>query len=238
MKAIQIFDQQQLYNVPIPERTDSYCPVPHKSIVERIQEEADKHNLVLTSTLYKGAKEGKQVIGNFNFLGDNSDFRLQVAFRNSYDKSLSFGLCVGNQVFICENGMLSGEIKLKRVHKGSAVSEIDDKIIKSFEIAYEVYNNNIIAAERLANVEVSNKAIEALVGELFLQHSVLNSMQMNVVKEQLFNSRNFKTIWEPGFSAWDAYNAITEALKISHPTTYLQDHIDTHKIIMNEFIGV
>ena len=86
MKAIQIFDQQQLYNVPIPERTSTYSPVSHQNVIERIQEEAYKNNLVLSSTLYKGAKDGKQVIGNFNFLGDNSDFKFQVAFRNSYDK--------------------------------------------------------------------------------------------------------------------------------------------------------
>lgn len=39
-----------------------------------------------------------------------------------------------------------------------------------------------------------------------------------------FNSKNFNLITSNEFTAWDLYNAVTESLKKSHPTTYISDH--------------
>ena len=240
MKAIQIFDKeniQELYNVPVPVKTATYSPVSHKNIIERIYEEAYKNNFNLQSFKVHAARDYKQVIGYMDYKVDDSDMGIRIGFRNSYDKSMSFALVAGNTVWICSNGMISGEIQTKKIHRGEQLTSIiDDKIISGFKLASDVYEINNNAASQFKDIIISEDTAHQIVGQLFLEDQILNTMQLNCLKDQLYNSKNFVTIDSSIFTAWDMYNHVTESLKLSHPSSYLQDHINFHSVMENYFI--
>lgn len=88
----------------------------------------------------------------------------------------------------------------------------------------------------LKHFEISPQDTYNILGELFFKKEVLTITQMSIIKRELQFSKNFKHLFDKDFTAFDLYNNITESLKErSHPTTYIQDHIDTHNLFKELF---
>jgi hypothetical protein len=62
------------------------------------------------------ARQGNQLFALLNFKKDHNELGLSVAFRNSYDRSMSIGLAIGASVFICDNLALNGDIAVMKKH--------------------------------------------------------------------------------------------------------------------------
>jgi hypothetical protein len=94
-------DKLDLYNVRIPASTDSYSAVSHQNIIEAVHEQLYKRNLQVVNEKYNVAANGDKVIGYFdlNYMG-NSEMGMRLAFRNSYDKSMSVAFVAGTNVWI------------------------------------------------------------------------------------------------------------------------------------------
>lgn len=232
MKRNSNLTREALLNIPIPERTASYTPVSNRSIVELISKGIEDNGLILLREQYIGARDGSQVVGNLAFqYGDDPETGLRLAFKNSYDKSMAFGFCVGKEIFICANGMVSGEISLKRVHRGTADDDAYGIISEGFGQIAEQYQRDTNTIETLKSIPISMEQTSKLAGEMFLNEGFMSSLQMNIFKKELYESENFRKIDDNKFSAWDFYNHTTEALKQSHPTSFIKDHVDFHQFI-------
>ncbi|MFM6398473.1 MAG: hypothetical protein ACKPFF_17510, partial [Planktothrix sp.] len=95
-------NELDLYNVPLPEATDTYVPIPHEYLIEKIIEELQARNMSVKNRQYMTSHEGKRLIGYFDVsIPNNSELGLRIAFRNSYDKSMSIAIVTGAQVWIC-----------------------------------------------------------------------------------------------------------------------------------------
>lgn len=237
MKTIETFTERQLKDVVLPDRTKSYHPVSHGEILDNIYEQAAKNGLTISNTQYKVARGGNQVIGVMDVTSpsDNNEFGMRMAWRNSYDKTMSFGYAAGIQAFICSNGMISGEIQLRKKHVGSVEEEAKYIISEGFSQIGDIYQLMVDSANRLKEIEIDKKLNAELIGRMLLQEEFLNTMQVNVIKDQMYNSKHFTTILEPGYSAYDLYSHSNHSLKLSHPITYIQDHIKLHSFMMEEF---
>ena len=126
-----------LSDIVIPNKTHSYVPVSHvdfisntKNIADRI---LDKHQL--HNEQYGIARDGKQMFGTLtykeSFHDEPQDIGLSIGIRNSYDKSMSLGLCSGASVFVCENLMMTGEVVVMRMHKGNIIDELKGLIFNA-----------------------------------------------------------------------------------------------------------
>lgn len=237
MKTIECFTEQQLRDINLPDRTRSYHPVSHGEILDNIYEQADKNGLSISNTQYKIARGGNQVIGvmDVHSSSDNNEFGMRMAWRNSYDKTMSFGYAAGIQAFICSNGMISGEIQLRKKHVGSVEEEAKYIISEGFSQIGDIYQNMIDAANRFKEIEVDPKLNASLIGQMLLTEKFLNTMQVNEINDQMYHSKHFASVLEPGYNAYDLYSHTNHALKMSHPITYIQDHIHLHSFMTNEF---
>ena len=237
METVKRFNTEEfLLEIPFPSRTTSYTPIPHSSVINKIREEADKNNLIVSSTNYSTARNGNVVVGNFNFYADDPRFEMRLMFKNSYDKTVSFGIASGCSVFVCSNGMVTGEFALKRKHTGDADYDVDDFIVNALKELNEYYQRVKRDALILETISLINSEVYNILGQLFIENEIINSMQLNIVKNELFNSKNFNLITSNEFTAWDLYNAVTESLKKSHPTTYISDHSNLHNIFKTLFV--
>ena len=87
----------------------------------------------------------------------------------------------------------------------------------------------------LKHFEISPQDAYNILGELFFKKEVLTITQMSIIKRELQFSKNFKHLFDKDFTAFDVYNAITHSLKMSHPSEYISNHIDTHNLFKELF---
>ena len=57
---------------------------------------------------------------------------MRLAFRNSYDKSMSVAFAAGAVAWVCSNGMISGDVQYVKTY-GSVAEEINTKIVTTIE---------------------------------------------------------------------------------------------------------
>jgi len=219
-----------LSRIPVPAETHSYKPVAHVDVRNEILEQLDRKNLNVHKESYRSAVGGKRIIGYMDIEGGNDVMGFRLAFRNSYDKSMSLAFVGGNQVWICSNGLISGDIQFIRKHTGSIVDEMKINIENGIEQMYESLQLHTKHADTMSRIEVQNKA--ELAGRLFIEENIVNSHQMSALKEEI-NSPSYEEF--DNNSVWSFYNAVTHSLKKSHPTEYMKKHIKTHEFFEKEF---
>ena len=223
--------ENEIFSAPVPMPTESYAPVSHRNVVNAILEQANKRGFEIASRQYWSNRGGNQVTGKFNIVvPGNDELGMMVAFRNSYDKTMSLGFAAGGNVWICTNGMVSGDITLVRRHTGSIVKEINEKIEVSMNDLEEQFNKFVIESRRMKEIEMSKTAMAELVGKMFVEHDLINTVQLNIIKNEINDSEAFKDD-----TLWSFYNHITESYKKSHAYHYIDNHIDLHHFVETEF---
>lgn len=226
-------NKQELYSVSVPHATATYSPVSHRNVIEAIGEQLYKHNLRVENEKFNTARFGQQVIGYMDIKHpDSEELGMRFAFRNSYDKSMSFATVSGSSVFICENGMISGELQFIRKHTGSIIQEMNEKIVDSINQLDAHFQRMLKYSEDMKNRGLTLSQASRVLGEMFVQEDLILPTQMSVVKEQLLKP-SFKDFEIE--SLWSFYNHVTYSFKTSHPTTYLQQHKNFHEYIIDEF---
>jgi hypothetical protein len=226
-------DKLDLYNVRIPASTDSYSAVSHQNIIEAVYEQLDKRNLQVVNEKYNVAANGDKVIGYFdmNYMG-NSEMGMRLAFRNSYDKSMSVAFVAGTQVFICSNGCISGEIQFLRKHTGSVLTELNNKIVTTIEQLEGHFLRTERHSIQMKSIELPKIKAAELYGRMFMVEDIISPTQLSIVKKEL-NEPTHKVFEEE--TLWSAYNHVTFALKEAHPLNYINQHVNLHKFVEAEY---
>ena len=236
MIRIEHINRDELFAISLPTETDSYTPVPNRFILDTVDHMAKTMGLSLRAERFDSAKQGKMVIGNLNYEGTDPDMGIKIAFKNSYDKSRSFGIAAGANVWVCLNGMIQGQIIMNRVHTGEARLIVHQQIHMAFEAMIEEYNRMIEIRSELKKTPMLREEAQAVVANLFFHEESISSVMLNIIKTAWNNQHgNFAPIDSQNFTAWDCYNHITEGLKRSHPTDYISNHISVHKA-MSDFL--
>lgn len=228
---------EQIRQIPVPVSAiymKGYQAVPHIEVVNNIKEKLDIKGIGVQKEVYKVNKLGNQLYGSIL-----TDMRLDddlgggIHFINSYDKSKKLQILSGSVVFICSNGMVRmKEIsKQSRKHVGSVNEELITMVDNSINSLEEEYKYFIEAKNNLRNIIISPKTKAELIGRLFIEQDLLTTVQASMLKTN-FNKKEGNFLDNTG---WDFYNNVTEVLKLSHPSDYLQNHTDFHNFVINEF---
>ena len=234
MIKIEHIDRTELFAIPLPEATKSYTPVPNRFVLDTIDHMSQQIGLSLKAERYDSAKQGKMVVGNLNYEGTDPDLGIKIAFKNSYDKSRSFGIAAGASVWVCLNGMIHGEIVMNRVHTGEARIIVNQQTHMAFNAVIEEYKRMLSVRSLLQETPMSREQAQSVVAELFFKEETISSVMLNIIKKTWDNQHgHFAPIDSQEFTAWDCYNHITESLKHSHPSDYISNHISVHRIMSN-----
>lgn len=225
----------KILGAKLPEKTDSYTPISHANVINRVRSEITSAGYIITGEEYRCSNDGQVAIGTFrmNYKSD-PDIELSANFLNSYNKQYAFRFNLGGLVKVCMNGMMLNNNKFgsyKRVHKGSADLLAAGKI-SEFINDSEVYWNRLVEhKEVMKDKFLFNFQQHDILGELFFRKNLLTTMQLNTVKKEMEKpSFDYKVLPE---SAWALYNHITLALKDSHPATWIDDQIAVHEVFAN-----
>lgn len=225
--------KDRLMAVPLPKKTDTYSPVPHKVVIETVLESLDKANIQVISEFYKLAKDGRQVEGHYQLSGGDSEMSPRLIFHNSYDKSMPLRVALGNHVIVCRNGVVRGDMgSFKRKHTGNILIEFQEDVSLSIQEAGKNFDTIKRQAARMKEIEITKRTTAELLGRMFIEDALVNATQLSIIKREIDN---------PSFNygvegtVWNTYNAVTVALREAHPAHYIKQHTDLHQFITAEY---
>jgi len=217
--------------VPLPQATDSYLPVSHYHLADKLLTISQDllTDYALVGEHYALARQGNQLFALLNFKKDHKELGLSVAFRNSYDRSMSIGLAIGVSVFICDNLALSGDVAVMKKHTKNVWNALEDLAISTLYRAGKNFQKVIAGADRLKAIPMDNRNVFELMGYLFGQ-DIISPRQLTTVKDEWLKPTH------PGFqdrNKWSFFNAVTEALKSCPPVSIMEKHKEAYHVVID-----
>jgi hypothetical protein len=223
----------ELKQIGTPEPTHSYQPISHfdlsRSIRTISQDVLASYELATES--YEVAQNDHQLFSVLSFSHKETDMRLAVGFRNSTNRSLSVGVCIGSQIVVCSNLMFSahgGGIVVMRKHSKNLLVGLEDLTISTLFKAQYTFNQLIKDASLMKAITLTDDQAFQHLGRLY-GHGVLSPRQMPVALEQWINPVHEEFRPRTLFSL---YQAVTESLKTTPPANALETYILNHKLLL------
>jgi hypothetical protein len=223
-----------LLEIPLPEVTRTYSPIPHGIFINEVQELLDKEGLKVCDKKYLVNSKGTMMTGEYGIChqeeGDKEAI-MSIGFQNSYNKTKKAGLYSGMLVLVCKNGMYTTKqgATYQRKHTGTALEDLRTQIVTTIQNAQDGFAGLLSEREAMKERQLSRQTIATLIGDMWLNEHILNTTQLNIIKDQMMYSEVFKEK-----TAWSMYNWVTEGLKDTHPGNYINSHLKAHTYISNK----
>lgn len=218
--------------IPIPQETDSYKPVSHYQLADRIS--TISRDILTDYTLvgekYAVARQGMQMFAILTFKNESKEMGLSIAYRNSYDKSISVGLATGANCWICDNLALHGDICIMKKHTKNVWDSLEDLAISSLYKSRQNFQKVLIDAERLKGRPLTDIEAFQLMGVLYGKE-LISPRQITVVRDEWLKPSHEE--FQPR-NAWSFLNACTESLKTCPPTITMEKHLGVYQLLTEE----
>jgi len=217
----KVMSIDELADIVLPDKTNTYQPVPHYELVQTIRETSKELlRRECVEEHYCTTREGQRMFGLQTFGNGDEELGFSVAFRNSYDKSMSIGIALGFKVFICSNLAIAGEIKILRKHTKRVYDDIDQILVHTlFRKGPEIEGRFKENVKALKSSIMDRMAGFEFLGRAFGQN-ILSPRQMSIAA----NEWEFQLKRETPADAWQLYNSCTMALKSTPPNRIMEAH--------------
>lgn len=220
-------------NALVPALTESYSPVAHAELIFLLEKELnDSGYKVEDKPSVSQSYNGEQITGMMHIRKENygGEFSQSLAFMNSYNKRLPIKLASGARAFICENGMVVGEIISLRKHTGEVfpvLKELISNAVSGMESSFTKTQSDV---EKMKRVEITSTQAAELIGRMFIDENILNSNEVNEVVRQLRKPRFDDFVPK---TMWSLYNHATWAMKGASPDRAMVSLKRLHEFMMN-----
>ncbi len=101
--------RDDLRNLPVPESTGTFKPIPHHEVVGALIETLGFRHIAVVRDEYAATPDGMKCFGVLDLEAGFAGVRFSLALRNSNDKSMRLALTVGYRVFCCDNMAFQGD---------------------------------------------------------------------------------------------------------------------------------
>ncbi len=133
-------------------------------------------------------------------------------------------------------GIPAGHIVLLRGHSdtGKADEEAIQMIQTQLNMANAHYTELVHARDILVGCNATLRTYSELTGRMFIEQQCLNKEQASAVRDRLVNE--VALLDNIGWSnAWNYYNSVATALRMSHPKNWFEDQAACHSLITKYF---
>jgi len=222
-----------IINAEIPTETKTYKPISHAQLIDLTLDSISGAGFSLDKEKYSMAKGGDVANGQFTISNvADKEMQLQIGWQNSYDKSLSLKFAIGAHIFICQNGMVHGDMgSFKKKHQGS-VQEFTPKANTEYiKQAGETFRQMQKEREAMKQIELTKRTKAELIGRMLIEEQFISSTQMMIMSRELEAPTHD---YGAPDSMWELYNYATFAMKELHPSIRMNSHIKAHSFFVNE----
>jgi len=231
MSIILNLQEQNLVSIVLPEKTESYSPIAHYDFISNMQSQIAAKGFEIVAKKYVTDKSGNRVIGRYTLNHSEADIALQVAFKNSYDKSMSAGFCLGSEVMICGNGMVKGEYAFKRKHTGDAEEDVLTFMGGSIDASLSTFEELVRVKNAMKQRILLPTEINELIGELYFTLGILKAEQLSIVREQYKAKEQIFDYGVDKDCVWNLYNLCTQAVEAkAYPNDYIKQQSGILKV--------
>jgi hypothetical protein len=222
-----------IINAEIPKETRTYKPISHAQLIDLTLESISGAGFILDREKYSMAKGGDVANGQFTISNiADKEMQLQIGWQNSYDKSLSLKFAIGAHIFICQNGMVHGDMgSFKKKHQGSVQEFTPNAITEYIKQAGETFRQMQKEREAMKQIELSKRTKAELIGRMLIEEQFISSTQMMIMSRELEAPTHD---YGAPDSMWELYNYATFAMKEAHPSIRMNSHIKAHSFFVNE----
>jgi len=99
----------ELAQIPTPESTDTFKPIPHETLVTSLIETLSFRHINVVRDEYAVTGDGMRLFGFIELETTFDGCRFALGLRNANDKSMRLALTVGYRVVVCDNMAFSGD---------------------------------------------------------------------------------------------------------------------------------
>ena len=219
----------ELAVIPLPEKTDSYHPLPHLDFVYELTNMSRKLIGDVGTPKISIAKEGNRMFGILPIsVGRTDEYEFALGFRNSYDKSMSAGVCFGNRVFVCDNLAFNGNITIMRKHTKNIANDLTGMLVTKLLKAENEVNVLQNDFDKMKNTLITKESMARSLGTAYYE-GVLRPQQFSIAMEQIDLSKAFQRE-----TFWDFYQHGTEALKVAPIEKRIEACTKWHNFILEQ----
>jgi hypothetical protein len=203
--------REQLAAVPTPEPTETWMPIAHDLLLNRVGATLQRSGLTVIAEAHGLARDGARYFGLLQVANGHNpdDYGLVVGVRNSHDQSFPAALALGSGVFVCDNLAFSGEVKLARKHTRFIERDLVGLVDRAVGLLgdYRKGQDIRIAAYKqheVKDVEAHDAIINAIDARVICPSHLIDVLDhwRNPPHEE-FRPR----------TAWSLFNSFTEVLK-------------------------
>jgi len=220
---------EDLGSIALPERTETYHPVAHQYVVDRVRKlfQLDL-GLEVQEQAFGLARGGAQMFGVIKFRPNGmgtDEWGPSVGIRNSYDKSLSIGVCMGLSVFVCDNLAFSGDaLTVLRKHTSRVLDDLNTMVMRAARTAAANYHQlgGELKEMKLIGMDLDQGFAE--LGVLF-GREVLNGKCLQEAA-RYWRKPPHEEHQERTLYSW--YQAANSGLKLAPPSKAMVDYTKLH----------
>lgn len=205
-------DFSEVKSVETPEATESWRPIGHSFLVNRVQDQIQDNGWEIVDTYHSLHRFGQRYFGLFHIKGteaDNDDRGTILGLRNSHDKCFPAGLCMGNAPFVCSNLIFTNEVTLARRHTKNILNDLSQVIARTLGKMTETWASDEQRIQAYKEYELGNEQAHDLVIRAYQNGAISKAKIADVVDQwhkpehDDFSERNMHSL----------YNGFTHVLK-------------------------
>lgn len=221
-----------IINADIPQQTRTYKPITNAQLIDLTLNSIEKAGFSLDKETYSMTQGGSIANGQFSIrnVADN-EMQLQIGWQNSYNKTLSLKFAIGAHIFICQNGMVHGDMGcFKKKHQGSVQEFTPNAISEYIKQAGDTFQTMQIEREAMKQIEMTKRTKAELIGRMLIEEQFISSTQVMIMARELESPTHD---YGAPDSMWELYNYATFAMKELHPSIRMNNHIKAHSFFVN-----
>jgi hypothetical protein len=199
----------ELAELPVPETTDTFRPIPHNILIDQLEEALSFRHIRITRDEYAVSKDGMKMFGLLEVNADYEGVGFAIGLRNANDKSMRVGMVAGYRVFICDNMSLSGDFQpmLNKHSKNLNLTETLSTGVDRIQRGWQPLRQ-MIDAKR--NLEVGEEEAQSIIYKAFMTQKFPVKL-LRAVHNEFFISPSYEEFRER--TLWSLENAFTTSFK-------------------------
>jgi len=223
--------EEFLRNTLVPVNTKSYTKIPHGAVIDKVRDELNLNNFVVTQELYKGSTDGNVALG-FMKINNNADPDMSMTFNwiNSYNKQLRFGCAIGGFIHDNQVPFISSkkQASWSRKHTGPANTLAYTIIEEMVSQASSHFAEIITMKNKFKNITIDSIDYAKLMGLLYFDKNIISPEQAAIIlkeyKKPTFQYNDKGTLWE-------VYKMIMYGIAEQHPAKWYSQQLEVNDYI-------
>lgn len=208
-------ESTEVQKTPTPAPTDTWMPIPHFALIERLREIVGNAGLTITQEAHALARNGLRYFGLFQVAGipnfsQEENIGTVIGLRNSHDKSFPAGINAGSAPFVCDNLAFHNEIKIARRHTKFILRDLPMLLSGAFGKLLNTWGNNAKRIEAYQARTINDLEAHDLIAKAYRVGAVSKTALADVL-DQWHTPEHAE--WSEQRNLWGLHNSFTNVMR-------------------------